>query len=195
MVLPTSAVALYGAARMVRGARELQAAHTELAERAIAQERLRVSRDLHDLIGQSLSAVALRGDLARRLLATDPAAAEAEIANLTAPARTALHDMLVVTSDTRGADLQSEADGAMALLAAAGIDTSVDMDPGALTLAARTVFAWALREGVTNVLRHSEAAACSITIRSGGDGAAALEIVNDGLRQAASGAPQQPGGI
>jgi two-component system, NarL family, sensor histidine kinase DesK len=188
IVLPMSAVVLYGAARMVRGARELQAAHTELAELAIAQERLRVSRDLHDLIGQSLSAVSLRGDLALRLVTTDPSAAETEIANLTATARAALHDMLAVTSDSGGTDLQTEADGARALLAAAGIEAAVELDPAALTLPARTVFAWALREGVTNVLRHSAATNCSITVGSGPDGAAALEIVNDGVGRAGAGA-------
>ncbi len=184
--LSMGAAVVYGAARMVRGARELQAAHTELAELMIAQERLRIGRDLHDLIGQSLAAVSLRGDLAVRLVDTDPAAAEAEIATLTATARLALHDMLMVTSDSPGADLQGEADGARALLAAAGINTTIDMEPDALTLHARTVFGWTLREGVTNVLRHSEAAACSITVTAGPDGAAALEIVNDGVRQPAS---------
>jgi two-component system sensor histidine kinase DesK len=187
IVLPTSAVALYGAARMVRAARELQAAHTELAELAIAEERLRVSRDLHDLIGQSLSAVSLRGDLALRLVTTDPAAAEAEIANLTATARAALHDMLAVTSDSGGTDLQAESDGARALLAAAGIDAAVEVESAALSLSARTVFSWALREGVTNVLRHSAAATCSITVGSGPDGAAALEILNDGARPPGTG--------
>lgn len=193
IALPMSAVAIYGAARMVRGARELQAAHTELAELAIAQERLRVSRDLHDLIGQSLSAVSLRGDLALRLVTADPAAAEAEIANLTATARAALHDMLVVTSDSGGTDLETEADGARALLAAAGIEAAAELDPAALTLPARTVFAWALREGVTNVLRHSAATTCSITVGSGPDGAAALEILNDGVRPTGTGAGPAPG--
>jgi len=193
LALPMGAAVIYGAARMVRGARELQTAHAELAEMVIAQERLRIGRDLHDLIGQSLAAVSLRGDLAVRLVNTDPAAAEAEIATLTATARLALHDILMVTSDAPGADLQSEADGARALLAAAGIDTTIDMNPDAVTLHARTVFGWALREGVTNVLRHSEAAACSITITSGPDGAAALEIVNDSVRQPVGQSGPAPG--
>ena len=194
VVLPTSAVALYAAARMVRAAGELQAAHTELAELTIAQERLRVARDLHDLIGQSLSAVSLRGDLALRLVSTDPAAAKAEIASLAATARTALHDILGVTSDSGGADLHAEADGAKALLAAAGIDATVEIDPGSLTLHALTAFAWGLREGVTNVLRHSEADTCSIKVTSGPDGAAVLEIVNDGVPHgAAAGSGPAPG--
>jgi two-component system, NarL family, sensor histidine kinase DesK len=191
--LPMAAAVVYGAARMVRVASELQVARTELAELAIAQERLRISRDLHDLVGQNLSAVSLRGDLALRLLATDPRAAEAEIANLTATARAALHDVLTVTSDSGGADLRTEADGAKVLLAAAGIDASVELDPAGLIPPAQTVFAWALREGVTNVLRHSEASECSITLTRAPDGAVRLEIVNDGVCERVAGAGPGPG--
>jgi len=176
---------VYGAARMAYAASELQAAHTELAELAIAQERLRISRDLHDLIGQSLSAVSLRGDLALRLLPADPRAAQSEIANLTETARAALHGMLTVTSDPPAADLGVEADGARALLSAAGIDARIEIDQAVVTPGARTVFAWALREGVTNVLRHSEATECSITVTRTGHQAVRLEIVNDGVRQPA----------
>ena len=184
--LPMAAAVVYGAARMARSASELQAAHTELAEMAIAQERLRISRDLHDLIGQSLSAVSLRGDLALRLLPTDPQAAQSEIANLAETARAALHGILSVTSDPPAADLRVEADGARALLAAAGIAATVEIDAEAVPPGARPVFAWALREGVTNVLRHSEATECTITVGGTAGEAARLEIVNDGVRQPAS---------
>lgn len=182
--IPMVAAVVYAAARMVRAARELQAAHTELAELAISQERLRVCRDLHDLIGQSLSAVSLRGDLALRLLPADPAAAQTEIANLTETARTALHDVLAVTGEVKGVDLHTEAEGAKALLAAAGIDARIDLAPIALSRDATAVFGWALREGVTNVLRHSAATTCSITGSSSGD-SVWLEIVNDGAENAA----------
>jgi two-component system, NarL family, sensor histidine kinase DesK len=185
--LPMSAAVVYGAAWMVRGASELLAARTELAELAIAEERLRISRDLHDLVGQNLSAVSLRGDLALRLLDTDPRAAEAEIANLTATAREALHDVLNVTGDSGRADLRTEADGATALLAAAGIDATVDLRLAGLAPVARNVFAWALREGVTNVLRHSDATECAITLTRTPAGAVQLEIVNDGVQDAAAG--------
>jgi two-component system, NarL family, sensor histidine kinase DesK len=191
--LPMGAAVVYGAARMVRVTSELQAARTELAELAIARERLRISRDLHDLVGQNLSAVSLRGDLALRLLDTDPRAAEAEIASLTATAREALHDVLTVTSDSGGADLRTEADGARVLLAAAGIDAKVELDPTGLIPPAQTVFAWALREGVTNVLRHSDATECSINLARTAGGAVRLEIVNDGVREPAAGAGLFPG--
>ncbi len=186
--IPVLGAVVYGAARLVRAADELRAAHTELAELAIARERLRICRDLHDLIGQSLSAVSLRGDLALRLLPTDPAAAETEIATLIDTARDTLHHVLSVTGDDPGADLHTEAEGAKALLAAAGIDAHISLESAGLPPDAKTVFAWALREGITNVLRHSDAATCSIT-SSHADGRARLEIINDGARPA----PARPG--
>ena len=169
--------ALYGAARLVRVVSELQGARTELAELAIMRERLRVSRDLHDLAGQSLTAISLRGDLALALLERDRDAARAEMATLTATARNALHDVLTVTRDGATVDLRAEAEGARALLAAAGIETVVRLGDEAIPPGVRTVFAWALREGVTNVLRHSEATTCTITASRD-----RLEIVNDGVR-------------
>jgi two-component system, NarL family, sensor histidine kinase DesK len=90
--LVTGTVALYGAARLVRVLDELEATRTELAELAIGRERLRISRDLHDLLGHSLSAISLKGDLARRLLPSNVHAARAEIEGLTEVARDALRD-------------------------------------------------------------------------------------------------------
>jgi two-component system sensor histidine kinase DesK len=179
--IPLIAAVIYGGARLVLAAEELRAAHTDLAELTIAQERLRISRDLHDLIGQSLSAVALRGDLALLLLDTDPRAAEAEILTLTGTARDALHDVLTVTRNPGGADLGTETEGARALLAAAGIAATVDGVPDGLSPEVRVVFAWALREGVTNVLRHSEASECSISTMQAPGGPPRMEIVNDGV--------------
>ena len=174
--------ALYGAARLARVASELQDARTELAELAITRERLRVSRDLHDLAGQSLTAISLRGDLALALLEQDQDAARAEMATLTTTARSALHDVLTVTRDGKAVDLRVEAEGARALLAAAGVETVVRLMDEGVAPAVLTVFAWALREGVTNVLRHSEATTCTITAS-----ADRLEIINDGVRSAATG--------
>lgn len=168
--------ALYGAARLVRVVTELQEARTELAELAITQERLRVSRDLHDLAGQSLTAISLRGDLALALLEQDSDAARAEMATLTATARNALHDVLTVTRSGAAVDLRTEAEGARALLAAAGIETVLRLGDDGMPPEVRTMYAWALREGVTNVLRHSEATTCMITASR-----YRLEIINDGV--------------
>ena len=179
--LVTGAVALYGSARLVQVLDELHATRAQLAELAVGRERLRVSRDLHDLLGQSLSAVSLKGDLALRLLRSDPSAARAEIASLTEVARDTLRGVRAVTSDEHAVSLRTEIEGAVALLTAAGIDARVDLDLPGLARPVENVLAWAVREGVTNVLRHSQASICSITAGRW-DGHARLEIVNDGAR-------------
>ena len=172
-------ISLYGSARAVRVAEQLDAAMAELAEAAVARERLRLSRDLHDLLGQSLSAVSLKGDLAVALLRRDPVAARAEIAGLTAVAEDALERMRAVTSAQHSVSFAAERENAVALLHAAGITTSIDIELPELAPAVDRLLAWAVREGVTNVLRHSEPGACSIDGHRDGS-AVLLHIVNDG---------------
>jgi two-component system sensor histidine kinase DesK len=178
-LLMMGSAALYGSAWLIRVLDDLYTARTELAELATARERLRVSRDLHDLLGQSLSAVSLKGDLVLRLLPTDTAAARAEIESLTGVARKALHDVRAVTRDEHGVTLTAEIDAAVALLGAAGIATTVEVDLPGLPDATQEVFAWAVREGATNTLRHSQATTWTAT-GARQDGRVALEIVNDG---------------
>jgi two-component system sensor histidine kinase DesK len=178
--LVTGAVALYGSARLVRVLDELEATRTELAELAVGRERLRVSRDLHDLLGHSLSAVSLKGDLAIRLLRSDPPAARAEIQSLTEVARDTLRGVRAVTSDEHMVSLSAEIEGAAALLSAAGIDARIDLDLPDLPPPVENVLAWTVREGITNVLRHSQASTCSITAERR-DGMVRLEIENDGV--------------
>jgi two-component system, NarL family, sensor histidine kinase DesK len=179
--LVTGAVALYGAVRLVRVLDELEATRAQLAELAVGRERLRLSRDLHDLLGQSLSAVSLKGDLALRLLRGDPPAARAEIVSLTEVARDTLRGMRAVTRDEHAVSLRTETEGAAALLSAAGIDARIDLDLPDLSPPVENLLAWAVREGVTNVLRHSQASTCSITAGRW-DEHVRLEIVNDGAR-------------
>ncbi|MDX3099250.1 sensor histidine kinase [Nonomuraea angiospora] len=180
------AAALVGGARLVRLLNELDAARTELAATAVGEERIRVSRDLHDLLGQSLSAIALKGDLALRLLTRDVVAARAEIESLTGVARDALHDVRAITRDQHAVSLRTEIDGAAALLGAAGVDTRLDVaDLRSLPASAQSALAWAVREGTTNLLRHSEAGSCTIAL-SRRHGRIRLEIVNDGVRGVAA---------
>ena len=184
--LATGAVALYSAARLVRVLDELEATRTELAELAIGRERLRISRDLHDLLGHSLSAISLKGDLARRLLPSNVHAARAEIEGLTEVARDALRGVHAVTRDKHALSLRTETDGAAALLGAAGIDARIEVDLPDLPRPTEDVLAWAVREGITNVLRHSQATTCSVTAARR-DAMVRLEIVNDGARRSAGG--------
>jgi two-component system sensor histidine kinase DesK len=172
-------VALYGSARLVYVLDQLESARVDIAELAVGRERLRVSRDLHDLLGQSLSAVSLKGDLAIRLLDHNPPAARAEIQSLTEVARGALQGVREITRDEHTASLIAEIERAAALLRAAGIDATVDVDLPELPARKEAVLAWVVREGVTNVLRHSRAATCTIRAEHR-DGWVRLEILNDG---------------
>jgi two-component system, NarL family, sensor histidine kinase DesK len=183
--------AIVGAAQLVRAVDEMDVARAELAESAVGRERIRVSRDLHDLLGQSLSAISLEGDLALLTLASEPGVAEAEIRSLTNVARTTLRDIRNVTHGEHAASLAAEARGAAVLLDAASIDARIDIrvdaDPHGLAAPIDEVLAWATREAVTNVLRHSQARWCSI-VATRHDGLVRLEIVNDG-----AGLPRPPG--
>jgi len=105
---------------------ELYRSREELAASAVDTERGRVSRDLHDLLGQSLSAISLKGDLATRLLSVDPARARHEIVSLAELARSTLRDVRAVTRDEHQVTLREELAAAQGLLAAAGVDTRVD---------------------------------------------------------------------
>jgi two-component system sensor histidine kinase DesK len=178
---------LYGGTRLVRLMDELRDARADLAELAIGRERLRISRDLHDLLGQSLSAVSLKGDLAIGLLRrNDAPRAAGEIESLVSVARSALHDLRDIAHREPPIALSSEIERAADLLASTGTETQVDIGVENLPPAINELFAWTLREGVTNVLRHSAATTCSITIGRS-NGVVRLEIVNDRAMPASRG--------
>lgn len=179
MVTLGGAAGLYGSARLVRLVDELRGTRTDLAAVAIGRERLRVSRDLHDLLGQSLSAIALKGDLAIRLLPRDAAAAGVEVESVASLARDALRGIRAISRDEHGLSLRTESEGAIALLSAAGVEAHVALDLPDLDPAHERVLAWGLREGVANTLRHSQAHVCSITAGRH-EHSVFLEIVNDG---------------
>ena len=179
---------LYGATRLVRLMDQLREARADLAELAIGRERLRISRDLHDLLGQSLSAVSLKGDLAIGLLRRNEVpGAVGEIESLVSVARSTLHDLRDIAHREPPIALSSEIERATELLSSTGTDTRVEIDARDLRPEIDELFAWALREGVTNVLRHSAATTCSIRIERN-YGVVRLEILNDGAL------PATPGG-
>jgi two-component system, NarL family, sensor histidine kinase DesK len=180
VLLVMGSAALYSSARLHGIVEQLDANRATLAQVAVDRERLRISRDLHDLLGHTLSAVSLKGDLAVRLLerhADD--AARAEIESLTEIARTALHDIHAITRDQHAVSIQSEVAAAGALLRSAGIDTHINLDVHAFDKHLEETLAWAIREGTTNVLRHSDAGHASITITHA-DGLIRLQLTNDG---------------
>ncbi|MBE2998848.1 sensor histidine kinase [Nocardiopsis sp. HNM0947] len=156
------------------------------ARLAVSEERLRFSRDMHDLLGHSLSALVVKSELAERVLERDPARAAEEMTEVQGLARRSLSQVRAAVRGYREIDLHAEVEAVRTALAANGIRTEVSGVPenGVPTGTAATA-AWVVREGVTNVLRHSEATECRITFtRAGGDTGDALvvEVGNDRAR-------------
>ena len=175
-----AAGALYAVAWLVRLTNQLSDARDCLADLTVGRERLRIARDLHDLLGQSLSAISLKGDVAIRLLEHgDAAAADVELDGLVTLARSALHDLRTVPHAAPPVTFALEAERAVDLISSAGVETRVRAAHPSLAPSVDALFAWAVREGVTNVLRHSAATTCTITCETQ-DARARLEIFNDG---------------
>jgi len=173
---------MIGIARLAEALRELHAARGELARQAVTEERLRLARDLHDLLGHTLSLITLKSELAGRLLEKEPARAAQEIHEIEREARRALREVREAVAGYRQPALRSELAGARQMLEAAGITWTIEHLAEALPPAVDTVLAWTVREGVTNVIRHSRARRCTIRI-SDENGRAWVEVTNDGYRE------------
>ncbi|MEV1200353.1 histidine kinase [Microbispora rosea] len=169
---------VYALLRLAQIVKELQAARESLARAAIVEERLRAARDLHDLLGHSLAAILLTCELARRLKCP-----RERIEEIVAMAEGARADLRSVSGEQRELSLADEVESARTVLSAAGIRVTVE--PAELNLPAEveTVLGTVLREAVTNVLRHSEARHCAITMRAG-EGGLLLRVSNDGVSSA-----------
>jgi two-component system sensor histidine kinase DesK len=160
---------------------ELRAARADLARLAVTEERLRFARDLHDLLGHSLTTIALKSQLARRL-AEPGSAVAAEVADIEAVTQQALGEVRDAVTGYRNRSLAEEIDSARATLAAAGIDVTVRLDGAAdpLPAALDTLLGWVVREGTTNVLRHSKASTCEFHL-SRNDAAVSLAVHDNGV--------------
>ncbi|MEU7988416.1 histidine kinase [Streptosporangium canum] len=173
-----------GLARLTQSIKELQATREEPARAAIAQERLRVARDLHDLLGHNLAAILLKSELVRRLLDRDPERARTELGDIVVISERARADMRAVSGDHLELSLEEEAASARAMLTTAGIEVTVNLDHDPLPMfndpAVNTVLSAVLREAVTNVLRHSGARRCRIETEYA-RGLLQLTIANDGF--------------
>jgi two-component system sensor histidine kinase DesK len=161
---------------------ELDRARTVQAGLAVAEERLRFARDMHDVLGRNLSVIALKAELAAQLAKRGREQAVDEMLEVRRIAQDALADVRAVVGGYRGADLADELAGARSLLASAGIECRVIGDAADLPATIQGTLGWVVREGVTNVLRHSDARACTITLRSGTPGTVTLTMDNDGAR-------------
>lgn len=169
-----------GVRQLLETMAELRAAREEIAHLAVESERHRFARDLHDLLGHSLSLITLKSELAGRLVLQQPGNALAEVNDIERVARGALREVREAVQGYRQASVATELAGARTALAAAGIACAIEHTAGALPPHADALFAWAVREGVTNVARHSLAQRCVVRLARHDDVAWA-EIVDDGV--------------
>lgn len=172
--------------------RELRAAREELARRAVEKERLRFSRDLHDLLGHTLSVIVVKSEAARRLAPRDLDAALAQVSDIESVGRQALTEIREAVTGYREGSLATELTRARSALAAAGIETVVRQSGTPLAPQTETLLGWVVREAVTNVVRHSDARHCEITVDSGPE-RVRLTVTDDGSGSVA--AEPRSGGI
>lgn len=175
--------------RLWRAAHDGRQAQADLA---VAEERLRVGRELHDVLGRRLAVIALRAELASTLAATDPVRAAAESDGIRALANGTLREARRAILGDTVTDLTAQLRSAELVLRSAGVVTDVSVDPAAAGLPDRhrALLAVVIREAITNVLRHSDARRVSILVRDVG-AQVTLDVENDGLRSAA---PHDGGG-
>ncbi|GAB3826822.1 sensor histidine kinase [Dactylosporangium cerinum] len=176
-----AALAVWGVTRVMQRNAQLAEAREEITELAVAAERNRFARDLHDLLGHSLTVVSVKSELAARLVHIAPDRAEAELADIQRLVREALVDVRAAVSGYREMSLATELASARSALDAAGIEAEVPLTAEAADPDRQRLFAWVVREGVTNVIRHSEAKHCWIRLEH-----AAVEITDDGRGPATS---------
>ncbi|WP_436845302.1 sensor histidine kinase [Streptomyces sioyaensis] len=158
---------------------ELNTTRQELARSAVEKERLRFSRDLHDLLGHTLSVVVVKAEAVRRLAPRNLDAALAQAADIEAVGRQALTEIREAVTGYREGSLSTELDRARSVLEAAGIEPVVRQAGPPLPPQAGALLGWVVREGVTNTVRHSRATTCEISVHAGED-RVRLTITDDG---------------
>ncbi|WP_406478513.1 sensor histidine kinase [Streptomyces platensis] len=169
---------LFAVVRLANQVRDVHALQMDLAQLAVARERLRFARDLHDLVGHTLSSTSVKAELIHRLLAHDPRAARVEVAELIKAIRQTHSEVRKVAHGYRHLSLESELVSARSTLQAAGIKPHFSHHGGALPQSSGGTLAAVLREAVTNVVRHSAARHCVVRITQH-KGATRLIVVND----------------
>ncbi len=157
-------------------------AQDEIAELALEEERSRIARDLHDILGHSLTVITVKAELAQRLLDVDIERTRAELADLEVLSRDALADVRATALGVRGVSLLGEIAQARSALESAGIDADLPTVADQVPSRWREIFAWTIRECVTNVIRHSRARSCVVEMSAG-----LLRVRDDGVGMAADG--------
>ncbi|BAL89349.1 putative two-component system sensor kinase [Actinoplanes missouriensis 431] len=175
LAIVLAAVATGGIRLALDRQRRLREAQHEIAELAVADERARIAADLHDILGHSLTVVTLKAELAQRLLDVDLDRARTELRDLESLARDALADVRATALGMRGISLPGEIAAARQALAAANVEADLPGAADDVPTRNRELFAWTIREAVTNIVRHSAARHAAVRLSPG-----QVEIVDDG---------------
>jgi two-component system, NarL family, sensor histidine kinase DesK len=167
-------------AQQKRSQYKLRRAHEEIEQLAALAERERIARDLHDVLGHTLSVIVLKSELAGRLMERDPERAAHEIADVEKTARTALKEVREAIGGYRSQGLAAEVEMARNTLQTAGVALACESALPKLTAAEETVLCLALREAVTNIVRHAHATQCSMRFTTTEDRFHSLRVQDDG---------------
>jgi two-component system sensor histidine kinase DesK len=176
VAIPIVAITMFAVVQVMRGNQALAEARAELAQLAAENERIRIARDLHDLLGHSLTTITVKAGLARRLGATDPAQALSQIAEVEELCRQAVADVRSAVSGYRDVTLAGELARGRELLRASGIAADLPTATDVVDPDHQELFGWAVREGLTNVVRHARASSCAVRLSR-----SAVEVVDDGI--------------
>jgi two-component system sensor histidine kinase DesK len=179
--IPIAGLMVFVVLAVMRSNHALAAARAEVARLAAENERMRIARDLHDLLGHSLTTITVKAGLARRLGAADPARAVEQITEVEELSRRALADVRAAVSTYRDVTLVGELARGRELLRASGVAADLPTATDVVDPARSELLGWAVREGLTNVVRHAHASTC--TVRLSPDG---VEITDDGVGAPAS---------
>ncbi|MDT5039165.1 MAG: two-component system, NarL family, sensor histidine kinase DesK [Actinoplanes sp.] len=164
----------------------LRVAQSEIAALAVQNERARIAADLHDILGHSLTVVTVKAELAQRLLDVDLERARRELRDLETLARDALSDVRATAMGVRGISLPGEIAAAREALAAAHVTCELPGAADDVPTRNRELFAWTIREAVTNIVRHSRASRCEVLLTPD-----SVEIVDNGAGEATPAADGQ----
>ncbi|MES2901496.1 MAG: sensor histidine kinase [Pseudomonadota bacterium] len=181
MALPIGVASIMDA-NLRRSREQLLRKQEEVEHIATIAERERISRDLHDLLGHTLSLITLKAELAGKLLGRNEAACRAEITDIENSARNALAEVRAAVSGYRESGLAHELASAHASLAAAGVLMQAEMQPCTLPAAIENVLSLSLREAVTNIVRHAGASQCTVQLAQEG-GSVRLRIADNGSKR------------
>lgn len=173
---------------------EIDRSRAVTAQLAIAEERLRFARDLHDALGRNLSLMAVQSELAAALATRGDAKAAEQMLDVRRIAHDSLREMRAVVSGYRSTDLASELAGAQSVLRSAGVSCRVIGDGSALSSDTQAALGWVVREATTNVIRHSTATNCKIELDVS-PGATVLRMENDGVSAAPVGGRRHGTGL